>query len=412
MRDELRRAWRGASVEPRFVALGETVRRHAIPLQPFDDLGAGLVHGSGRRALPDLRGARALLLPGRRYGRAHDRARRRLPRAAPQALEHAKTLGTADAAHNILRDVGEDLAPRPRLPAGRGPREVRPRRGTARRAARRRPRVRALMEFEIARARRALRSAGSRSSRSSPTARGRLAFQFAVDAYSAILENIRANGYDVFRRTREPLREREARRSSPAPCGARRSSPAATRATVRTATAAAGGTATTDARSERGARPDRRGRPRVPPRAAPPPPRRSSCSARRGTATGAPSSSRTPRSPLSTCSPAGARPRSLRRSGGLVRHLFQHQKADGSWGIATNLAGDVSTTARAISRCACWARREDERLRSRSASSSARAALARCASSRASTSRCSASSRGTRCPRSRRSSSSARPSAR
>jgi len=55
------------------------------------------------------------------------------------------------------------------------------------------------MDFEIARAR-GLYERGLALIPLLADGRGRLAFQFAVDAYSAILDKIRANGYDVFRK--------------------------------------------------------------------------------------------------------------------------------------------------------------------------------------------------------------------
>jgi phytoene synthase len=197
MQEELRRAARGESVEPRFVALGETVRRHAIPLQPFDDLLAGLLmdlDGARYRTFADLElycyrvaGTVGLMItPVAGY------------HGGAEALEHAKTLGTAMQLTNILRDVGEDLAlGRVYLPDedlekfGLGEGQLAERRVDGR--------VRALMEFEIARAR-GLYERGLALIPLLADARGRLAFQFAVDAYSAILEKIRANGYDVFRR--------------------------------------------------------------------------------------------------------------------------------------------------------------------------------------------------------------------
>lgn len=197
MREELRRAVRGESVAPRFVALGETVRRHAIPLEPFDHLLDGLLMDLDRvryRTFADLElycyrvaGTVGLMItPVAGY------------RAGTEALEHAKTLGTAMQLTNILRDVGEDLAlGRVYLPdedlaqfgLGHGQLEARRVDG----------RFRALMDFEIARAR-GLYERGLALIPLLADGRGRLAFQFAVDAYSAILEKIRANGYDVFRK--------------------------------------------------------------------------------------------------------------------------------------------------------------------------------------------------------------------
>ncbi len=197
MQEELRRAARGESVEPRFVALGETVRRHAIPLQPFDDLVAGLLmdlDGARYRTFADLElycyrvaGTVGLMItPVAGY------------RGGAEALEHAKTLGTAMQLTNILRDVGEDLAlGRVYLPDedlarfGLGDGQLDARRVDER--------FRALMDFEMDRAR-ALYERGLALIPLLADGRGRLAFQFAADAYAAILGKIRANGYDVFRK--------------------------------------------------------------------------------------------------------------------------------------------------------------------------------------------------------------------
>lgn len=195
MLGELRRAVAGEPVSPRFAALGETVRRHRIPMQPFDDLVLGLLmdlDGARYRTFAELAlycyrvaGTVGLMITpvaGYRPGTA--------------ALEHAKTLGTAMQLTNILRDVGEDLA------LGRVylPDEDLARFGLSRAdldARRVDARFRALMEHEIARARRLYRD-GARLVPLLADRRARTAFQFAVDAYSGILEKIRANGHDVF----------------------------------------------------------------------------------------------------------------------------------------------------------------------------------------------------------------------
>jgi 15-cis-phytoene synthase len=194
---ELLRAVAGQPVSPRFTALGAAIRRNEIPLQPFDDLVAGL--------LMDLEGARydtfadlelycyrvagtvgLMITPVAGYRRGTD------------ALEHAKTLGTAMQLTNILCDVGEDLQlGRVYLPAEDLERfGIRRADLAARRVDRR---FRALMEFEIDRARRLYRD-GLRLIPLLTDARGRAAFQFAADAYGGILDKIRANDFDVFRR--------------------------------------------------------------------------------------------------------------------------------------------------------------------------------------------------------------------
>ncbi len=197
MQEELRRAVAGGSANPRFVVLGETIRRYDIPLQPFDDLVAGLEMDLDRRRYRTFEelelycyrvaGTVGLMItPVAGY------------REGSLALEHAKTLGTAMQLTNILRDVGEDWSrgmlylPQDELerfgvslddlPAQRGTRAFRD-----------------FMEFQIHRARR-LYDEGLALIPLMTTRRGRLAFQFAADAYSAILEKIRENDYDVFSR--------------------------------------------------------------------------------------------------------------------------------------------------------------------------------------------------------------------
>jgi phytoene synthase len=194
---ELRRAVAGKSAVPRFVVLGEAVRRNRIPLEPFEDLVSGLlmdldcVH---YRTFDDLAlycyrvaGTVGLMItPVAGY------------RPGTPALEYAKTLGTAMQLTNILRDVGEDLGfgrvylPDEDLARFRVTRGHLEERQVS-------PRFRALMEFEILRARR-LYDDGLRLIPLLTSRRGRAAFQFAVDAYSGILEKIRENGYDVFSR--------------------------------------------------------------------------------------------------------------------------------------------------------------------------------------------------------------------
>ena len=196
MLGELGRAVAGEPVTPRFAALGETVRRHDIPLEPFEHLVAGLLmdlDGARYRTFADLElycyrvaGTVGLMItPVAGYRRGSD------------ALEHAKTLGTAMQLTNILRDVGEDHT------LGRVylPEEDLERFDLSRAdldARRVDDRFRALMEFEIARAQRLYRD-GLRLIPLLADGRGRTAFQFAADAYAGILGKIRAGGYDVFR---------------------------------------------------------------------------------------------------------------------------------------------------------------------------------------------------------------------
>jgi phytoene synthase len=193
----LRRTVGGAPAEPRWLVLGEAVRKYEIPIEPFEDLVRGLemdLDGCRYRSFADLAlycyrvaGTIGLMITpvaGYRKGTA--------------ALEHAKTLGAAMQLTNILRDVGEDHA--------RGivylPEEDLERFGLSgadlpRHAAE--AAFRELMEFEIARAHR-LYAEGLELIPLMTTQRGRAAFRFAADAYGAILGKIRANGYDVITR--------------------------------------------------------------------------------------------------------------------------------------------------------------------------------------------------------------------
>jgi phytoene synthase len=195
MLEELSLAAAGRSRKPRFAVLGETIRRYAVPLQPFHDLVAGLemdLDGTRYRTFADLElycyrvaGTIGLMItPVAGY------------RPGTPALDHARTLGTAMQLTNILRDVGEDwdrgmlylpedelrrhgLMPG-NLPVHRHERAFRE-----------------LMEFQIERARR-LYQQGLALIPLITTVRGRFAFRFAAEGYSGILEKSRRNGYDVF----------------------------------------------------------------------------------------------------------------------------------------------------------------------------------------------------------------------
>jgi phytoene synthase len=194
---ELRRAVAGEPVEPRWFVLGEAVRRYAIPLDPFEDLVRGLemdLEGTTYHTFAELElycyrvaGTIGLMItPVAGY------------RDGSRALEYAKTLGTAMQLTNILRDVGEDHArgivylPEEDLARFGFSREDLPRHAGE-------DAFHALIEFEIARARR-LYAEGLGLIPLMTTARGRAAFQFAADAYGAILAKIRANDHDVITR--------------------------------------------------------------------------------------------------------------------------------------------------------------------------------------------------------------------
>jgi phytoene synthase len=194
---QLRSAVAGEPVEPRWLVLGDAVRKYDIPLTPFEDLILGLEMDLDRcryRTFAELdlycyrvAGTIGLLItPVAGYAKGTG------------ALEYAKALGTAMQLTNILRDVGQDHA--------RGmvylPDEDLERFGLSREEL---PRhvddlaFRELMEFEIRRAR-YLYAEGLELIPLMTSARGRAAFQFAADAYGGILDKIRANDYDVFTR--------------------------------------------------------------------------------------------------------------------------------------------------------------------------------------------------------------------
>jgi phytoene synthase len=194
---ELRRAVAGEPVAPRWLVLGEAVRRYGIPLEPFDDLVRGLemdLDLCRYRTFSDLElycyrvaGTVGLMItPVAGY------------HGGTAALEHAKTLGSAMQLTNILRDVGEDHArgivylpeedlARFDLSSQDLPSHV----GE--------DRFRELIELEIGRARR-LYAEGLGLIPFMTGARGRAAFRFAADAYGAILDKIRKNGHDVITR--------------------------------------------------------------------------------------------------------------------------------------------------------------------------------------------------------------------
>ena len=120
MQQELRRAVAGESREPRFAALGETVRRYRIPLQPFHDLLTGVAMDLEPTPYETFADLELLLLPGGGHRRPHDHARGGLPRRQPRARarEDARH-GHAAHQHPARRRRGP--GPRAPLPAARGP---------------------------------------------------------------------------------------------------------------------------------------------------------------------------------------------------------------------------------------------------------------------------------------------------
>jgi phytoene synthase len=197
MKSELRRAVAGQSERPQYAVLGETIRKYGIELYPFDDLIAGVAMDltKARYASYDelalycyrVAGTIGLMItPVAGF------------QSGTRALEHAKTLGTAFQLTNILRDVGEDLR-RGRIYL---PKEDLERFELTEQDlinGRNDASFRALMDYEIERAFRLYRE-GLALIPYVTSWGGRLAFQFAVDAYSAILTKIRENNYDVYSR--------------------------------------------------------------------------------------------------------------------------------------------------------------------------------------------------------------------
>jgi phytoene synthase len=195
MRSELRRGVDSVSDEPRFDVLGETVRRYGIELYPFDDLLDGVAMDLSKSRYEDYKELELYC-----YRVAGTIGLMITPVAGfvpgSKALEYAKTLGTAFQLTNILRDVGEDLR-RGRIYL---PKEDLARFGITEadlRSHRRDAAFRAMMDFQIERAFSLYRE-GLALIPLVTTWSGRLAFQFACDAYSAIMHKIRENDYDVY----------------------------------------------------------------------------------------------------------------------------------------------------------------------------------------------------------------------
>ena len=180
---------------PRWLALAETLRRHAVPLEPL----LGLLDGVALDLAPvEMPAAAALfrycalvaggvgLMLGPILGAPPDTFR-----------EPGVRLGVAMQLTNVLRDVGEDLnAGRVYLPAdelaqfGLDRRALEQRRVT--------PPFRRLMAFQIARARRCFRE-GARVVPLFPNDGSRLTVRLLQYTYAGILDAIEQVDYDVFR---------------------------------------------------------------------------------------------------------------------------------------------------------------------------------------------------------------------
>ena len=184
-----------APEDPRWLGLWDTLRRYPIPADPLLELLDGVALDLDPLEIPDfgtlerycrlVAGGVGLML-GPVLGAERD------------GFEASGVrLGVAMQLTNILRDVGEDLD------AGRVylPRTELARFGLDREALERRrvtPRFRALMRFQIARARRYF-DAGGRVVRLFPSDGSRLTVRLLQTTYAGILDSIERLDYDVFR---------------------------------------------------------------------------------------------------------------------------------------------------------------------------------------------------------------------
>lgn len=195
MLKKLKQAVESGVGTPVYAVLGETIRKYEIEIYPFEDLVKGV----------------AMDLEKNRY-ESFDELELYCYRVAgtiglmitpvagfktqSNALEYSKILGTAFQLTNILRDVGEDARrgriylPKTELERFRiSEEEILSGKLTSN--------FEALMEFQIDRAN-LLYKEGLSLIPLVTSFGGKLAFQFAADAYSAILMKIRENHYDVF----------------------------------------------------------------------------------------------------------------------------------------------------------------------------------------------------------------------
>jgi phytoene synthase len=184
-----------AVVGERWLALGDTFRRFAVPLEPLVELLDGLAMDLDEVAYPDfttlqrycrlVAGGVGLML-GPVLGATSDRFR-----------EPGVGLGIAMQLTNVLRDVAEDLeAGRVYLPA-----DELARFGVDRTALERRvvtSEFRAFMRFQITRARRLFAEADPVVSLF-PQDGSRLTVRLLQRTYAGILDGIERLGYDVFR---------------------------------------------------------------------------------------------------------------------------------------------------------------------------------------------------------------------
>lgn len=202
LRDELHDVYDGPADAGRWLALRTTVRAFGIPRDCFLDLLRGVemdLLKSRFATFAELEeycycvASVVGLIMARIFGVS-----------TPGALRHAAELGTAMQLTNILRDVGEDL----RMGRIYLPEDELTRFGVSEsdlHAGRPEGPLRALLEFQVTRARSHYRSAGPGIAMI-PDDGSRFCAELMSTLYSRILDAVEANGYDVFtRRAHVPL---------------------------------------------------------------------------------------------------------------------------------------------------------------------------------------------------------------
>jgi 15-cis-phytoene synthase len=202
LRDELHDVYDGPADAGRWVALRTTVRAFGIPRGYFLDLIRGVemdLLKSRFATFAELEeycycvASVVGLIMARIFGVS-----------TSEALRHAAELGTAMQLTNILRDVGEDL----RMGRIYLPQDELMRFGVSEsdlQAGRPEGQLRALLEFQVTRARSYYRSAGPGIAMI-PDDGSRFCAEMMSTLYSRILDAVEANGYDVFtRRAHVPL---------------------------------------------------------------------------------------------------------------------------------------------------------------------------------------------------------------
>ncbi|HEY8106639.1 MAG TPA: squalene/phytoene synthase family protein, partial [Gemmatimonadales bacterium] len=185
----------GPSGDGRWLALGDTLQRHRVPLAPLLDLLEGVAHDLAPVATPDFRSLAAYcrlvaggvgLMLGPVLGAPSESFR-----------EPGVRLGVAMQLTNVLRDVGEDLeAGRVYLPADELHRFGLDR--AALEARRVTPEFRRFMGFQVERARRYFQE-GARVVQLFPNDGSRLTVRLLQQTYAGILDAIEELDYDVFR---------------------------------------------------------------------------------------------------------------------------------------------------------------------------------------------------------------------